>query len=198
MAAMMAGRKEALVMSELEQLSEGRQREFWALHDCRASEGHKTALGIWDTNAIANGEASLSNSEGIYAIGSRLNHSCLPNVIRVWKESEGVEVFHAARDILPHEELTIWYSHVFADRRSRQAGLRQAFNFSCCCEVCCLTGSKQVESDARRVQYKRVNEELPQMGGECHKALKCVERQIELIEVEFAANAWLLKAAYYD
>lgn len=36
------------------------------------------------------------------------------------------------------------------------------------------------------------------MGGQCYEALKGVKRMIELIEVEFAANPWMLKSAYYD
>lgn len=198
MTAMMAGGKENLVKSQVQRLEKGQQDAFWALHDCRASTEEKTALGIWDTNAIGHGEASLSSSEGIYLLGSRFNHSCLPNVIRVWKEGEGVEVFHAARDIAPGEELTIWYSHVFSSRSKRQAELRRAFHFTCSCEVCCLKGTSQKKSDTLREEYGAVNERLPSMGGECKHALKLVDREIELIESEFAGNAWLLKSAYYD
>ncbi|KAJ5639237.1 uncharacterized protein N7484_007099 [Penicillium longicatenatum] len=45
----------------------------------------------------------------LFLTGSRINHSCIPNLIFAYNPIIGKETFHAIRDIAAGEELTIMY-----------------------------------------------------------------------------------------
>lgn len=62
-------------------------------------ELRRTVLAIYAANASGN----------VYWLGSRINHLCLPNVNFAYNPMRKEETFHAIRNIMAGEELTITY-----------------------------------------------------------------------------------------
>lgn len=89
-------------------------------------ELHRTVLSIYAANAF----------DGVFLLGSRFNHSCIPNVHFSFNRTLEKETFHAIRDITAGEELTIMYT----DGTNRTRGQRQAeldkWGFRCTCPAC--------------------------------------------------------------
>lgn len=75
-------------------------------------ELHRTVLAIYAAKAFGN----------VFLLGSHMNHSCLPNVHFAYNSAVKKETFHAIRDIMLGEELTITY----ADGTNRTRNQRQA------------------------------------------------------------------------
>lgn len=78
----------------------------------------------------------------MYALACKMNHSCNPNVILVYKRQSGWGRQHpltafciALRDISEGEELTISYIDVHLSLAERQASLTN-YGFECKCEKC--------------------------------------------------------------
>lgn len=64
--------QEAFLCGELaERCTAQQQADVWALHDTNRPKG---AVGIFDSNAFA----TDSERRGLFVLGSRLNHSCIP------------------------------------------------------------------------------------------------------------------------
>lgn len=88
----------------------------------------EVALAIFQTNAVSAGDAV-----GIFPRMARLNHGCSSafNAVYSWRESEGVLVVHALKDIHKGEELLTTYTDTKRPRRHRRyvvADLWQARN----------------------------------------------------------------------
>jgi len=96
-----------------------------------------------DNNDQDDLDAIFSPLDGtaMYALACKMNHSCDPNVVVLYKTrgwgSKHPLVAHcvALRDIQPGEELTICYIHGDRPLEERQKEL-QHYGFSCCCEKC--------------------------------------------------------------
>ena len=123
------------------QLGKVDQRRYMALADAFAKDGQgKTVGNIYRTNGF-----SREDAEGglLYEIVSRLNHSCVPNVV---KELSGfTAVVKTLRDIEAGEELRISYTDEHAGAvdlddaltaRKRRESLSRKYNFWCQCERC--------------------------------------------------------------
>ena len=110
-------------------------------------------VGIFETNAI---EIRLAQTEinGLYKIGSMLEHSCVPNVSLTFDDKFKV-TFHntisyqlkinlphfqmtvkAGRDIQKGEHLSIMYTHSLWGTQARRAHLNDAKKFWCQCQRC--------------------------------------------------------------
>ncbi|KAH9980917.1 hypothetical protein BGW80DRAFT_1267202 [Lactifluus volemus] len=93
---------------------------------------------------------------GTGAIISRFNHSCAPNALFRWNEEMFAAEVRALRRILPGEELEGYFS--------RQARLRDAYGFTCTCELCQRPIIARPLSDNLRSQLESLtshSEELP-------------------------------------
>jgi hypothetical protein len=80
-------------------------------------------------NAFGFGE-----NPGILFYGTRLNHSCEPNV-RYHKEKNAM-VFKTTRDIQPNEEIFDSYINYMEPREFRQRELLRRYGFECKCTKC--------------------------------------------------------------
>lgn len=80
-------------------------------------------------NAFGFGE-----NPGILFYGTRLNHSCEPNV-RYQKEKNAM-VFKTTRDIQPNEEIFDSYINYMEPREFRQRELLRRYGFECKCTKC--------------------------------------------------------------
>ena len=106
--------------------------------------------------------------EGVFLIASRLNHSCRPNVARVWDARTNAMAFRALRDVVPEEELCINYADVdvLGTRTQRGEEIMEAFGFGCRCPACALEGEEGEESDRRRAAVRRLFEDVGRCGKE--------------------------------
>lgn len=82
------------------------------------------------------GSSSGVPGAGIFLQGTRINHSCLPNVSHSWNKQLNAKVFHALRDLEKGEELTTSYILPFQAREARQRYLLEKHGFVCQCVAC--------------------------------------------------------------
>jgi len=72
----------------------------------------------------------------LFLMGSRINHSCIPNVHFACNNAIGKGTIHTVRDIAVGEELTLIYiDGVNRPRTRRQSELLQ-WGFLCTCPAC--------------------------------------------------------------
>lgn len=91
------------------------------------TELDRKVLAIFAANAF-NG--------GIFLLGSRMNHSCVPNTDFSYNGTIKKETFHTTRDIRAGDELTIMYTKLTnRDRHKRQIELNK-WGFQCTCLAC--------------------------------------------------------------
>lgn len=90
-------------------------------------ELHRAVLSIFKANAFGG---------MIFLTGSRINHSCIPNLNFAYNNLIEKGTFHTVRDIEAGEELTVMYiDGVNRPRARRQSELRQ-WGFLCVCPAC--------------------------------------------------------------
>ena len=99
-------------------------------------EGKATIFGVFQTNAIRL-TGMDSNDGGVFVVQCRMNHSCRPNVLPVWRPNSQKQVLFATRDIACGEEM--YTSYGFGDEETtagRREHLQREFGFHCRCELC--------------------------------------------------------------
>lgn len=133
-------------------------------------ELHRTVLAIYAANAFGS----------VFLLGSRINHSCLPNIHFAYNSMLKEETFHAIRDIMAGEELTIMYINGTNRTRDQRKAELDKWGFTCSCPVCedTLQGKEREE---KRAQLFALDQELAmdaQLGSEksCGKALRVAQR----------------------
>lgn len=89
-------------------------------------ELHRRVLAIYAVNAFGN----------VFLLGSRINHSCIPNIHFANNSVLEQETFHAVRDIMAGEELTITYISGTNHTRSQRQAELDKWGFQCTCPAC--------------------------------------------------------------
>ena len=122
------------------ELGQEEQDAVMSLHDNDTSSGStKTMSGIFKTNAMEiGGRGGNVNHAALFLTGSRLNHSCRPNISHAFHESVGEIFMWAIADIKQGEELCITYldSRKMDTWETRRRVLEKDYGFICACEVC--------------------------------------------------------------
>jgi hypothetical protein len=136
--------------------------------------------------------------------------SCAPNALFRWNEEMFAAEVRALRPIPRGEEVTMCYVPELERHSARQARLRDAYGFTCTCELCARPPSALAQSDALRGQL----EGLTQHGDELPDAriwawardrrhahdgdalLEVLERQAKMMEKEMYVRpeGWLAVA----
>jgi hypothetical protein len=113
------------------------------------SEVHRQVLAIYAANAFGS----------VFLLGSRINHSCVPNLHFAYNTTIGKETFHAIRDIGTGEELTITYINGTNRTRKQRFAELDNWGFQCNCPACedTMQGRKKEE---RRRQLFTLDQEL--------------------------------------
>lgn len=70
---------------------------------------------------------------GVFLIGSRFNHSCVPNVHWVYNLPLEKQTFHTLCDVAKGEELTVYYIANALSQEESQKQLRYKWGFECTC-----------------------------------------------------------------
>ena len=102
-------------------------------------------LAIWAANGFGH----------VFLLGSRFNHSCIPNIHFAYNPTLDKETFHAVRNIAAGEELTITY----IDGMNRTRGQRKVElderGFVCDCPACENTkdGQRKVGPESVGIVY---------------------------------------------
>ena len=77
-----------------------------------------------------------SSSAALYTYGSKMRHSCCPNVTYTSQREPGKGCFIAACDIRAGDELFITYIDIYKSARIRSQELSENYLFQCDCEMC--------------------------------------------------------------
>jgi hypothetical protein len=150
---------EEVLIRRFNDLPEDSKLQFLSLHE--NPHFQNLFLGKYAANNLPCDEGI----GGIYAILSRINHSCLPNAHYSWNPEKGHKALHAVRPIRAGEEITAMYSAGLASAKSRlgmtaassvlrKSHLKETLGFECDCAICSLPPSRLQLSDDRRVQMR--------------------------------------------
>ncbi|KAF2868037.1 TPR domain protein [Massariosphaeria phaeospora] len=155
------------IVRAFERLSSPQQRCYLELHEFasdtfkRAVENemgqkwqeipelHRKVLAISAANAFGN----------VFFLGSRINHSCIPNIHFAYNPMLEKETFHAIRDIAAQEELTITYIIGGNHTRSQRQAKLDEWGFLCTCPVCEDTEQGR-KKEKKRAQMLELDQKL--------------------------------------
>ncbi|GAA5901049.1 SET domain-containing protein [Sporobolomyces salmoneus] len=158
-------------------------------------------LAIFRTNS-----SGMDNGEtGIWLLGSRFNHSCVPNMFRGWNEEEGKEYFIVCRNIKKGEELVTSYTLPWDLKEERDIKLEETWGINCSCEACSNSPEAIERSDRARIEISQIfeyfhrdvrveREELPlKFHGVCCRGMQLLheERLSTEFEVKLAHGAYM-------
>lgn len=130
----------------LNKLSLKSQEVYRGLHNNFPEDPYHQLSGIVRSNAYPLGNDSEIG--GVFPNISRINHSCLPNVVQYWNELLDKEEIRAVRPIAKGEEITTSY-HEFGPSKQRKEMLKAQFRFDCSCVLCSLPLDELKASDER-------------------------------------------------
>lgn len=97
---------------------------------------------------------------GIFLRGTRINHSCLPNVSHSWSKKLKGKTSYALRNLEAGEELTIPYLLPFQARAARQKYLLEKHGFECKCTACDQSIAFGKASERRTKEMQGLHEHL--------------------------------------
>lgn len=143
---------------------------------------HRTVLAIYAVNAFGD----------VFLLGSRINHSCIPNIHFAYNSVLEEETFHAIRDIMAGEELTIMYIDGTNRTRSQRQAELNKWGFRCTCPACEDT-SQGREIEKRRAQLFALDQSLALnslIGRDesCREALQMAQRMAAIQKSEGLLN----------
>ncbi|KAF9553766.1 SET domain-containing protein [Agrocybe pediades] len=133
---------------------------FLALANNHQEDGSGPLLGIIRTNGygldnLFDGPKVNEWDSNVYAaitkVGSRINHSCRPNITHQFDLDAFCLPFVAKRDIPSGEQLSYSYCYMDQSAADRQAELAP-YGFSCTCPSCV---NATPESDKLRTEYEQ-------------------------------------------
>lgn len=125
---------------------EGR-REFAENMDCDWHEidtFQRTVLSIYTANAFM---------QCVFLLGSRFNHSCVPNTQSLYNAALDMQTMHTIRDVAAGEELTIMYTKTCNMNRRQRGGQLEKWGFLCECPACGDTEEARKGDEKRTVMF---------------------------------------------
>ncbi|KAK4700960.1 hypothetical protein P7C70_g5280, partial [Phenoliferia sp. Uapishka_3] len=150
---------------------------------CNVHPEEGTYTGIVKSNALPH-EGGQAYEGGLYAIASRFNHSCVPNINPHFDRERGLLVYMATRDIKVDEELQSFYAYLLAPTGQRKMELEERFKFTCECEVCSLDEAGIMASDKRRGAIHATLEAIPKLISAPLRIILKVRQAIKDLEKE--------------
>jgi len=137
-----------------------------------ATEEVGKAVRIFCGNAISlcNHKEMGINKSGLYPTISRINHSCVPNVVWSWIQSDtkrAIKQVRVIREICEGDEILASYCEAtdsFPTKVERQR-LLERWRFICKCDICSLTGEELEENDNTRKKITKFDDDVVAMAG---------------------------------
>jgi SET domain len=142
-------------------LSKRDQKAYLALYDAQKSRMSQV-VSIYYSNCYNKDFYSDDGGSCISPLGSRINHSCLPNVCFSYIPPsggypKGQVRFHATRNIPAGKEILCCYEkHTFMAREQRKQRLMLDYGFKCDCEACVPKTDFWEKSDERRLSMEKL------------------------------------------
>ncbi|KAF1952906.1 TPR domain protein, partial [Byssothecium circinans] len=154
-------------------------------------ELQRRVLAIFAANAFGD----------VFLLGSRINHSCIPNIHFAYNSILEKETFHAVRDITAGEELTISYNNGVNRTKSQRQAELDNWGFICTCAACEITAEGK-EREAKRVQLFSLDQELAinmriRTSESWKKALKLAQN-LAAVQKSEGLLCRDLSVSYYD
>lgn len=129
---------------------------------------------------------------------ARINHACRPNAhARFIPKTLQMEI-KALRDIKPGEEISISYGKIDMKHSERQALYKQAWGFTCTCELCSADVYAIKGSDQRRIQFGRLREKLDAVTAENYDAQQVLGWEKQVLELSAREGFDVLIAEDYE
>lgn len=181
----------------LKSLSLESQHSYRSLHNNFPEDTKHPLSGIVRSNAYPLGIDSEHG--GVFPNISRINHSCLPNVVQYWNELAEKEEVHAVRPITKGEEITTSY-HQFGTSEERKQLLKAHFRFNCACILCSLPPEELQASDERLSRAQELDDIIGNSEicyYEPEKVLNSCRSQLKIYEQEGIKDGRLARL-YYD
>mmetsp|Transcript_5937 Transcript_5937/g.7757 ORF Transcript_5937/g.7757 Transcript_5937/m.7757 type:complete len:462 (+) Transcript_5937:503-1888(+) len=190
-------------------LSESDKAAYFALSSSKGSKGDEkekeTAGQIFIDNFIPYNMNDVVGEHcqiggAVFAVASRLNHSCIPNLQHSWDDVNEIELFFAARDIAKGEELTIAYVDPVRKREERQCDLLNLYSFKCNCEACEMSEEEQRASDVRRGRLCALDKQVYNAvdTGEYEHAVNLIDERMKVLKDEGLDTPKNLLRCEYD
>jgi len=137
------------------------EAEFTAFHSLNAtSEDFMRSIALKDlVNAYGiraplrmGSDSSVIRGSALYKDVSRINHECLPNLVRCedFDSGSNMMVFKALHDLPAGEEFTQSYFPLGWDFENRQARCSSVYGFTCSCPRCMLESEGEI-SDPNQI-----------------------------------------------
>jgi hypothetical protein len=129
---------------------------------------------------------------------ARINHACRPNAhARFHPKTLHMDI-KALRDIKPGEEISISYGKIDMKHAERQALYKQAWGFTCTCEMCTADAYAIKGSDQRRIQFERLREKLNAITAETYDAQQALAWEKQVLELSEKEGFEVLIAEDYE
>lgn len=131
-----------LLQSAFDKLEDGKKEAYMKLDNVHPESECPPLVGIFNTNAYDVQESDHADSDddppcvAVFNDISRINHSCSPNTIRLWRASSSAMHISACRAIPAGTELTTYYRDPFLPASERCAALLAIYRFHCACPSC--------------------------------------------------------------
>lgn len=147
-------------------------------------ELHRKVLSIYEVNAFG----------CVFFLGSRINHSCIPNSTFAYNESLKEETFHVIRDIMAGEELTVMYIDGINRTQSQRQAELDKWGFQCTCPAFEDT-SQGRQRDKKRAELFILDQKPAKTHfhteGSCRRGLQIVQRMAAIQKSEGLVNRQL-------
>jgi len=171
------------------------QRQYLSLHN--NYPGKNPLSNIVRSNGYPLGPSS--DVGGVFANVSRINHSCRPNAKHTWNSILKKQTVYALRTIPEGEEITLSYLES-GSSAERQQTLKEAFNFTCACEVCSLPPAELKASDARILHAQRLDKTIGNWDSARNSPAKLMKNGRKLLSIynEEGIKDDRLPNLYYD
>ncbi|KAF7433716.1 hypothetical protein PC9H_005681 [Pleurotus ostreatus] len=144
-------------LGAFEKLEDGKKEAYMKLDNVHPESECPPLVGIFNTNAYDVQESDHADSDddppcvAVFNDISRINHSCSPNTIRLWRASSSAMHISACRAIPAGTELTTYYRDPFLPSSERHATLLAIYKFRCVCPSCLNPAA----SDNRRLRLRQ-------------------------------------------
>lgn len=101
---------------------------------------------------------------GLYGLAAMINHSCMPNAVRVYSSKNDCMIVHTCQPIQEGEEIVWSYIPVIQPYDERQLLLQNTHNFICQCPRCCSESmslsSGSVHEQLQDIQSRQSNNSM--------------------------------------
>ena len=162
----------------LKALPKDHQRAFLSLHN--NYPGKNPLSNIIRSNGYPLGPASEVG--GVFPNLSRINHSCKPNAKHSYNPVLEKYVVHTIRPVAAGQEITVSYL-AGGDSQQRQERLREAFGFTCTCEICSLPPAERRASDNRLIRAESLNDTIGNAESVRYSPAKILKNCKKLLDI---------------